>query len=187
MILEYARPVAPGKAFSSSKYMEGLIYLCVMNMYLEHIGIASMILRQFITGVIDMPTVLIVENNDFFRRTFREILQMHLPTLDVLEASEGTEALLKIHTHQPEIIFMDINLPGTNGLELTRRIKTAYPGLVVAIFTNYDLPEYRESALECNADHFMVKDSLSGAEIAALVRSIVENKEPGNPGKVAMH
>jgi DNA-binding NarL/FixJ family response regulator len=122
-------------------------------------------------------SILIVENNAFFRKTFREVLKMYLSGLHFEEAASGEEALEQISRHTPKIVFMDIHLPGANGLELTRKIKLAHPEIIVAIFTNYDLPEYRQSALQSCADYFLIKDTLSGADIAALVKSILGGKQ----------
>ncbi|MFZ0932400.1 MAG: response regulator transcription factor [Syntrophobacteraceae bacterium] len=103
-----------------------------------------------------MPSVLIVENNDFFRRSFKEILKMYIPSLLLYESVDGSDALAKIGQTSPDIVFMDIRLPGKNGLELTREIKDRHPDLVISIFTSYDLPEYRKIAEEYGADHFVL-------------------------------
>ena len=121
-----------------------------------------------------MPSVLIVENNDFFRRSFREILKMYIPSLSVDESVDGSDALTKINRSPPDVVFMDIRLPGKNGLELTREIKDLHPNLVISVFTSYDLPEYRKIAKECGVDHFLLKDALTGAEIAAMVKAVVK-------------
>lgn len=123
-----------------------------------------------------MSSVLIVENNDFFRRSFSEVIKMYLPFLSIDESADGTEALHKIDSHHPDMVFMDIRLPGANGLELTRKIKGNHPDIVVSILTNHDLPEYRKIATKYGADHFLLKDSLSGAEIASLIESVLSKK-----------
>ncbi|MGO9019291.1 MAG: response regulator transcription factor [Syntrophobacteraceae bacterium] len=129
-----------------------------------------------------MSSVLIVENNDFFRRSFKEILRMYIPSLSVAESADGSDALTKINESFPDVVFMDIRLPGKNGLDLTREIKGHHPDLVVSIFTSYDLPEYRKIAEEYGADHFLLKDALTGAEIAAMVKAVIEKKKGSAPG-----
>ncbi len=124
-----------------------------------------------------MPSVLIVENNDFFRRSFKEILKMYIPSLSVDESVDGSDALTKINQSPPDVVFMDIRLPGKNGLELTREIKGIHPNLVISILTSYDFPEYRKAAEEYGVDHFLLKDALTGAEIAAMVRAAIEKRE----------
>jgi len=124
-----------------------------------------------------MSSVLIVENNDFFRRSFKEILKLYIPSLSVDESVDGSDALAKIDRAAPDVVFMDIRLPGKSGLELTREIKGHHPDLVISIFTSYDLPEYRRVAEEYGADHFLLKDALTGAEIAAMVKEVIKRKK----------
>ena len=107
----------------------------------------------------DMERILIVEDNAFFLQFLKETLRSRFPSTEILGASNGEEALQKIKTFPPDAIFMDLRLPGENGLELTKRIKAQYPEVIVVILTNYDIPEYREAAYQCGADHFVSKDS----------------------------
>jgi len=107
----------------------------------------------------DLECILIVEDNPFFLQFLKETLHSRFPSIDILEAAHGEEALQKIETFKPEAIFMDLRLPGENGLELTKKMKSEHPDIIVVIITNYDLPEYREAAYQCKADHFLSKDS----------------------------
>jgi DNA-binding NarL/FixJ family response regulator len=118
-----------------------------------------------------MCKTLIVEDNSTFRQVLTEILRTRFPAMPVAEERDGSELFPKIDTFHPNIIFMDIRLPGESGLELTRKIKTSYPDIVVVILTSYDLPEYRNAATQSNADYFVSKDSPS-QEILALVESV---------------
>ncbi|MGA2227632.1 MAG: response regulator transcription factor [Syntrophobacteraceae bacterium] len=124
-----------------------------------------------------MSSVLIVDNNDFFRRSFKEILKMYIPSLSVDESVDGSDALTKIAQSSPDVVFMDIQLPGRSGLKLTREIKDLHPNLVINIFTSYDLPVYRKVAKEYGVDNFLLKDAYTGAEIAAMVRAVIEEKK----------
>jgi CheY-like chemotaxis protein len=120
---------------------------------------------------IDMERILIVEDNAFFLQFFKETLRSRFPSIDILEAANGEEAMQKIKTFPPDAIFMDLRLPGENGLELTKKIKAQYPDIIVVIITNYDLPEYREAAYQCRADHFLSKDSFLN-----MINSILPNR-----------
>ncbi len=116
--------------------------------------------------------VLLVEDNRIYRETFKDNLRQHFPVVSVSEAGNADEALQKIKGTPPDLIFMDIRLPGMNGLQLTQRIKKEFPKIPIAILTGYDLPEYREAAIQYGADGFFVKESLQWEEIEALVKSI---------------
>ena len=74
-----------------------------------------------------MSSVLIVDNNDFFRRSFKEILKMYIPSLSVDESIDGSDALTKIAQSSPDVVFIDIRLLGKSGLKLTREIKELHP------------------------------------------------------------
>jgi DNA-binding NarL/FixJ family response regulator len=138
-------------------------------------------------GVKTMPSVLIVEDNEFFRTSFREILKMHLPSLSIEESADGVEAMQRILAERPDIVFMDIHLPGANGLHLTREIKWNYPEIVIGIFTSYNLPEYRQTAFQYGADYFFIKDAISGAEIASMIEVILSNKAGHPTLEVTVH
>jgi DNA-binding NarL/FixJ family response regulator len=99
-----------------------------------------------------MSKTLIVEDNSIFRHSLKELLGTRFPSMDVEEAANGEEALQKIGGLVPKIIFMDIQLPGENGLQITKKVKEKYPEIIVIILTYYDLPEHREAALQCGAD-----------------------------------
>jgi DNA-binding NarL/FixJ family response regulator len=81
------------------------------------------------------------------------------------------EALQKVESFLPELIFRDIRLPGENGLQLTRKIKTNYPEVPIIVLTSYDVPEYREAAFKYGATSFIPKDSLDWGKIESLVKS----------------
>ncbi len=119
-----------------------------------------------------MLRVLIVEDNRIFREAFKNDFCERFPSVAVGEAGNGDEAFQKISTSSPHLIFMDIRLPGDNGLQLTKKIKKNFPSIHIAVLTSYDLPEYREAAIESGADRFLVKSSLKWDEVEALVRSI---------------
>ena len=119
--------------------------------------------------------ILIVEDNDIYRELLRNILQRTFPTLAIYEAANGREALHKVDAFLPDLIFMDIHLGGESGLELTRQIKAMHPNMHVVILTFYDMPEYRKAALQFGTDGFLVKASLTAAEIERLVKSYQTN------------
>jgi DNA-binding NarL/FixJ family response regulator len=119
------------------------------------------------------PKLLIVDDNSILRKTIRDILESKFPDLRVLEAADGKEAFVRIRQHLPNLVLMDIRLPEENGLQLTKKIKDLHPQMVVVIFTNYDLPEYRAAAFEKGADFFYSKSSPNRQKLTAMVESIL--------------
>ncbi len=123
-----------------------------------------------------MLRTLIVEDNVSFRQSFKQMLQEEFPSMEICEASDGEEALRQLGAFHPGLVFMDIKLPGENGLSLTRKIKTQYSQTNVIILTSYDLPEYREAAKQGGASHFCSKGSTHSSEILTMVNSIVTHR-----------
>ncbi len=115
--------------------------------------------------------ILIVDDNDFFRQTLKTTLQESFPTIAIDEAADGGKALQKVNDFHPDLIFMDIELPGENGLELTKKIKAIHPNIPIFILTTYDIPEYREAASQNRADLFLDKTSLNQVGLEELVKS----------------
>jgi CheY-like chemotaxis protein len=127
--------------------------------------------REALQGNMIMFRILIVEDNNTYRQSLVTALSTEFPSAKVEEAANGDEALEKVGSFQPDLIFMDIKLPGDNGLELTKKIKEIHSGITVIILTSYDLPEYRQAAEAYGADHFISKGSSTRDEILALVRT----------------
>lgn len=123
-----------------------------------------------------MFKTMLVEDSPSFRQVVKDNLQDQFPSMDIMEAADGVEAFQKIDSHPPNLILMDITLPGENGLELTRRIKADYPGVIIVILTSHDSPEYREAATRCKANYFLSKGSIATDEIFKLVKSIILRK-----------
>lgn len=123
-----------------------------------------------------MFKTMLVEDNVVFRESFRNSLQLRFPSMEITEAGNGEEALEKVDSLSPNLIFMDVRLPGENGLELTEKIKNLHPDIMIIIITNYDLPEYREAAARFKADHFLSKDSMTIEEVVTLVKPMLSKK-----------
>ena len=96
---------------------------------------------------------------------------MSFPTLAIDEVADGGEVLRRVDDFLPDLIFIDIKLPGENGLELTKKIKATHPNITIFILTSYDIPEYREAAFQYGADRFLAKTSLNRMELEKLVKS----------------
>jgi two-component system response regulator YesN len=124
-----------------------------------------------------MATMLIIEDNALIRHSLREIVHRQFPFLTIEEAKDEKEAIEKAQLFCPSLIFMDIKLRGGNGLHLTKKIKAQNPTTIIAVITNYDLPEYREAAIEWGASYFLSKNVSTREEIVRVVNSVISKKE----------
>jgi CheY-like chemotaxis protein len=105
-----------------------------------------------------MFNTLLVEGNASIRQALSDILFSYFPLINVEEAGDGEDALSKVEYRRPDIIFMDIQLPGENGLEVTKEIKRIYKEIVIVILSTHALPEYRQQALRHGADCFLAME-----------------------------
>jgi two-component system, response regulator YesN len=119
-----------------------------------------------------MPAILIVEDDPIFLRIMKEILSDGFPSISLIEATNGKQALEQFNARSPRLVFMDISLPDINGLRLTRTMKDRNPGVVVVIVTNHDTPEHRAAASEAGANSFISKSSNIATEVQAALSSL---------------
>jgi DNA-binding NarL/FixJ family response regulator len=124
-----------------------------------------------------MLKILLVEDSTLFRQTFREALRRTFPSLLIEEAADAEEGLEKAIRFLPDLLFVDVRLPGESGLELTKKIKKRYPEMTIVILTHHDLPEYREAAQNAGADGFVSKVSLDLLEIASFLMPRVSDRK----------
>jgi two-component system response regulator YesN len=122
-----------------------------------------------------MMRTILVEDDNGFRQCVKKILSSRYPSIQLMEAGNGMEAMSKIDLAPPDLIFIDIQLPGINGLELTRMIKARSPNAIIVILSNYDLTEYREAAYRNGADYYVSKDSPIG-DLFSLIDRIIGNQ-----------
>ena len=132
-----------------------------------------------------MFKTLIVEDHVVFRQSLQHILSARFPSLSLAEADSGKTALEQFRTFEPDLVFMDINLPDDNGFALTRIIKAANADTTVFIITAYDLPEYRLAALEAGASQFIPKSTLGEYEVLRLVEALMAKTSSQNPHTLA--
>jgi len=121
-------------------------------------------------------TTLIVEDNPSFRVSLKEILAARFPQMAVNEVGSSEEALERMESLRPDLMFVDIRLPGQNGLELTRQVRKDDTEVVIVILTNHDLPEFREAAYQYGVNYFFSKSTSTMEEIVTAVEAVLRRK-----------
>jgi CheY-like chemotaxis protein len=118
-------------------------------------------------------TILVVDDFDDVREMLRILLESEY--FCVLEASTGTEALKILRTTQPDVILMDLALPGFDGFETIRRIRKidGFQNTPIIILTAYSGPSVFEAARRAGTDFFMTKP-IDFDELAVLLEQIFE-------------
>jgi DNA-binding NarL/FixJ family response regulator len=120
-----------------------------------------------------MTTVVIADDQHLVRAGFRMILATHSDIEVVGEASTGDEAVQITAETQPDVVLMDIQMPGIDGIEATRRIlaEARTRNARVLILTTFDLDEYVYDALRAGASGFLLKD-VPPEQLVAAVRMV---------------
>jgi len=116
-------------------------------------------------------SVLLTDDQPLLRRGFRMILEAEGDITVVAEAGNGEDAVDLARRHAPDVVLMDIRMPGTDGIEATRRIAAADARVRVLILTTFDLDEYAFGALRAGASGFLLKDVRPG-ELVAAIRTV---------------
>ncbi|MBC9723903.1 response regulator transcription factor [Streptomyces sp. TRM68367] len=118
-----------------------------------------------------MTTVLIVDDQPLQRLGFRMLLESTPGTEVVGEAAHGAEAVRQAAELRPDVVLMDVRMPGMDGIEATRRIVASGGRSRVLVLTTFDLDEYAHAALRAGASGFLLKDALPD-ELLAGIRAV---------------
>lgn len=119
--------------------------------------------------------VLIVDDHAIVREGLKALLDLENDIRVTGEASSSLECMDTLEKCLPEIILMDIKMPGISGIEATRLIKNSYPGIKVILLTNYEDEEYILEAIKVGADGYVIKDIKKG-ELTRIIHNVMEGR-----------
>ncbi|MDX6516869.1 MAG: hypothetical protein QOH73_2535 [Gaiellaceae bacterium] len=120
-----------------------------------------------------MIRVLIVDDQTLVREGFRMILDAQEDIEVVGEAADGLEASAQARALRPDVVLMDVRMPGRDGLEATREILSEMPETHVLILTTFDLNEYVYEAMKAGASGFLLKD-VPRSQLIEGVRTVAD-------------
>ncbi|WP_250448284.1 response regulator transcription factor [Actinotalea sp. C106] len=127
-----------------------------------------------------MTDVLLVDDQALLRMGFRLVLEAEADLTVVGEASDGRAAVEQVAALRPEVVLMDVRMPGTNGIDATTQIVAEHPRTKVLILTTFDVDEYAFAALRAGASGFLLKDARP-AELVAAIRSVASGDAVVSP------
>ena len=125
-------------------------------------------------------SVVLADDQALMRMGFRMVLEAEEDINVVGEASDGTAALAQAKALHPDVILMDVRMPGMNGIEATELIARECPGTRVLILTTFDLDEYAFAGLRAGASGFLLKDTRP-AELAEAIRTVASGEAVVSP------
>jgi DNA-binding NarL/FixJ family response regulator len=119
--------------------------------------------------------VILADDHTLVRAGMRALLEK-LPGVEVVgEASEGREALRLVRRLRPDVVLMDISMPGLNGLEATARMATEFPAVKVIILSMHNNEEYYWRALKAGAAGYLLKKAAT-AELESALQRVVHGE-----------
>ena len=126
-------------------------------------------------------TLLVVDDHAGVRQTVMALVSTEFPHFRLLEAECGEDALTLCGTEQPDLVVLDITLPGMDGFEATRRIKAAWPRIVVVMHSSSDMPVYRDASLAAGAAAFVGKGRNSRTLVPIIAGLLPARNVPTSP------
>jgi len=115
--------------------------------------------------------ILLVDDQRLMREGLRTLLELEPDLVVAGEAGDGEEALAAYAALEPDVVLMDIRMPGMDGVEATRRLRDRWPGARVVILTTFDDDAYVFEGLRAGAQGYLLKD-VSGEDLAEAVRVV---------------
>jgi DNA-binding NarL/FixJ family response regulator len=105
--------------------------------------------------------VLVVDDQAPFRRAAQAVLMMTDGFESIAEAESGEDAVEAVQQHNPDLVLMDINMPGINGIEATRQIMAVCPNTIVILLSTYNADDLPADARESGAIAYVHKEEFS--------------------------
>lgn len=118
-----------------------------------------------------IPHTALVADDEKHIRAYVRIILSHLGVEEVIEAVNGSEALEKFKTHRPEVVFLDINMPGLTGLEVLPKILAEDPDVPVIMLTGHASRHLVENSARAGAIHYIRKDTPQ-QEISQMLKDL---------------
>ena len=123
--------------------------------------------------------VVLADDQGMIRSGLRALLESAPDIRVVGEAADGAAAVVLAEAHRPDVVLMDIRMPGLDGIAATRRIRGSHPDVAVIVLTTYDLDEYVLAAVRAGAVGFLLKDGdaddlIQAVRVAARGDAVVE-------------
>jgi two-component system response regulator DegU len=114
--------------------------------------------------------VLLADDNAQFRYVLRQLLERDPDIVVVAEASDGGEALEMVDEHHPDVVLMDVSMPGIDGLEATFALKSRFPDLTVLMLSVGDKEQEIAAGLASGASEYLLKGTSAGEIVNAIKR-----------------
>lgn len=133
-----------------------------------------------VEGQLKNPTgglvrIFIVDDHPIIRQSLRSLLEREEGLAICGEAAKAETALEQIETAAPDLVLIDVSLPGVNGIELARMLRQQYPDLLLAMLSGHGERSHVEQALQAGANGYLLKGSAE--ELPVAIRQILSGEQ----------
>jgi DNA-binding NarL/FixJ family response regulator len=115
--------------------------------------------------------LVIADDHAVLRAGLRMLLSAQSDMTVVAEASDGEEALVRVEEERPDVLLLDLSMPGSSGLDIIQRIKTRWPDVCILVLTMHDDEGYLRRALEAGSSGYVLKRA-ADAELLTAIRAV---------------
>ena len=123
-----------------------------------------------------MIRILLADDHAMFRAGLRGIIEQEFEMLVAGEAADGQEVMRKILAEDYDVVILDINMPGRDGIEVLSEIKAVKPNIAVLILSMYSEEQFALRALRASASGYLTKDS-APVELTSAIRTVVQGSK----------
>ena len=124
-----------------------------------------------------LQSLAIIEDDDTIRNYLAEQVQLHIDVAELRLFKNGEDALVALSSEPATIVLFDVQLPGMNGIECMRRLKTIHPQMLCMVLTVYDKPDTVFEALKAGAVSYLLK-STSSEKILEAIEEVYHGGSP---------
>jgi two-component system response regulator NreC len=118
--------------------------------------------------------ILVADDNHHFRRRVSTFLATESDFEVIDEIDDGSKVVSHAVRLKPDVILMDVSMPGMNGLDATKQVTGVMPGVKVIMLSVYDIDEYKKASLEHGAVGYVVKKEMA-TQLVPMIREVLKN------------
>ncbi len=124
--------------------------------------------------------ILVADDHPVFRKGLVQVIQEHFPGARVLEAGDGSDALIQIFDHKPSVAILDVDMPKRSGLDVATEIRRRKLPISVVILTMHENEEFFNRAMDIGVMGYVLKDGVV-SEIASCLQAVMTGKHYYTP------
>ena len=132
-------------------------------------------------GLQDLGSICIADNHAILREGIKALISSNSQYKVISEAEDGMDAIQKVKANPPDLLLLDLSMPGMNGMDVIKILKQRFPDLKILVLTIHDTEDYIHAALEAGANGYVLKDA-NYIELDMAIQTILKGQTFLSPG-----